>query len=93
MHMAGEAATFVQGRWSASLKQSGDRVAAAALARQHTEGDETETALFVHSAWLQACELLDNERTWRRVECVARALLTTHAIDGDDVRRLCLATT
>jgi RNA polymerase sigma factor (sigma-70 family) len=92
MHMAGEAATFVQGRWSASLEQSGDRVAAAALARQTTGGDKRETALFVHAAWLQACELLNNERTWRRVERVATALLTRHAIDGDDVRRLCHAT-
>jgi predicted DNA-binding protein (UPF0251 family) len=89
MLMAGEAATYVQGRWSSSLEQSGDRVAAAALARQATGDDMRETALFVHAAWLQTCELLNNERTWRRVERVATALLTGRAIDGDDVRRLC----
>ncbi len=92
MLMAGEAATYVQGRWSPSLEQSGDRVAAAALARQATEDDTRETALFVHAGWLQTCELLNNERTWRRVQRVAKALLTRRAIDGDDVRRLCHAT-
>jgi hypothetical protein len=42
---------------------------------------------------LEACELLEKERTWRRVDRIARALLTQRAIDGDDLRRLCLATT
>jgi GNAT superfamily N-acetyltransferase len=57
--MAGEAATFVHHDRSAALQPSGDRLAAAALARHETGGDETEAASLVHAAWLAAPELLE----------------------------------
>ena len=88
--MAGEAATFAHHGRSAALRPSGDRLAAAALARHETGGDETEAALLVHAAWLAARELLDDSRIRQQAQRVAEELLIRHQLDGDDLRALCL---
>ena len=87
--MAGEAATFLlRGSRAARLSGAGDRLAAQAIARYVTCGDEVEAALAVHAAWLAARELLEQPHTWSLVQRVAGALVTHRRLDGDDLRVL-----
>jgi RNA polymerase sigma-70 factor, ECF subfamily len=86
--MAGEAATYLQSRRTAHVGRSGDRDAAGALALATSDGDEVEAALLVDSAWRAARDALEEDRTWRHVQRVARKLLAVRTLDGDDLRRL-----
>src|SRR5262249_13607681 len=56
-------------------RDSGDRQAAARVARSATGGDALETALWVTDALRAAYERLDDPRTWALVERVGAALV------------------
>jgi RNA polymerase sigma-70 factor (ECF subfamily) len=85
--MAGEAgvARALPGR---PRRSSGDRQAAADLARSAAGGDERETALWVTGALQAARERLEDTQTWALVERVSAALVAWRRLDGDDFRRL-----
>ena len=63
--------------------------AAGALAMAVSDGDVIEAALLVDAAWRSARDALEEDRTWRYVQRVARKLLGVHTLDEDDLRKLC----
>jgi RNA polymerase sigma-70 factor (ECF subfamily) len=67
---------------------SGDRAAAARIARVMTGGDDVESALAITNALDAARRRLDNPTTWSRVERVAEALVLRRTLDADEFRTL-----
>jgi RNA polymerase sigma-70 factor (ECF subfamily) len=88
MLMAGEAAVARALPRSAGRADSGDRAAAARVARDVTDGDDVEAALVVSGALAAARARLEDDRTWALVERVAEALTARRALDADEFRTL-----
>jgi RNA polymerase sigma-70 factor (ECF subfamily) len=86
VRMAGEVATAL-GHAGVS---GGDRDAAATIALRETGGDQVEAALLLDHARREAQRSLEVNHIWRQVERVAAVLQDAQAVDGDDVRRLCV---
>jgi RNA polymerase sigma-70 factor (ECF subfamily) len=86
--MGGEAANAMQRSRLAATSGASDRAAAARLAAELTGGDPVETALLVDQALANARSRLADDRTWRLVERVARALVERRTLDGDEFRQL-----
>ena len=85
--MAGEAGVALAQR-RREPSDSGDRAAAARVARAATGGDDVEAALFVSDALRAARERLTDPRVWSLVERVAARLIEVRALDGDEFRTL-----
>jgi hypothetical protein len=66
-----------------------DRRRASGLALVAADGDRSEAALLVDSAWRAARTTLETARAWASVEAVAAALLAARTLDGAAFRRLC----
>lgn len=67
---------------------SGDRAAAARIARVATGGDDLESALAITNALDAARRRLEDPTTWSFVERVAEALLARRTLDADGFRTL-----
>ena len=67
---------------------SGDRAAAARIARAATGGDEVESALVITDGLDAARRRLEDPRTWSLVERVTEALVIRRTLDADEFRRL-----
>jgi RNA polymerase sigma-70 factor (ECF subfamily) len=67
---------------------SGDRAAAARIARAATGGDDVESALAIASALDAARRRLEDPTTWSIVERVAEALVIRRTLDADEFRTL-----
>ncbi|HEU5318736.1 MAG TPA: sigma-70 family RNA polymerase sigma factor [Chloroflexota bacterium] len=91
MLMAGEAAVARALPRSRPRADSGDRAAAARVARAATGGDDVEAALALSGALAAARARLEDARTWALVERVAAALTARRALDADEFRTLVTA--
>jgi hypothetical protein len=67
---------------------SGDRAAAARIARVATGGDDVESALAISNGLNVARRRLEDPTTWSLVERVAEALVIRRTLDGVDFRTL-----
>jgi RNA polymerase sigma-70 factor (ECF subfamily) len=67
---------------------SGDRAAAARIARAATGGDDVESALAITNALGAARRRLEDPTTWSLVERVAEALVFRRTLDADGFRAL-----
>jgi hypothetical protein len=67
---------------------SGDRVAAARIARAATGGDDVESALAITNGLDAARRRLEDPTTWSLVERVAEALVIRRTLDADEFRTL-----
>jgi RNA polymerase sigma-70 factor, ECF subfamily len=67
---------------------SGDRVAAARIARAATGGDDVESALTTTNGLDAARRRLEDPTTWSLVERVAEALVIRRTLDADEFRTL-----
>lgn len=81
---AGVARAFPHRRRS----DSGDRAAAARIARAATGGDELESALAITSGLAAVRRRLEDPVTWSLVERVAEALVIRRTLDADEFRTL-----
>jgi RNA polymerase sigma-70 factor (ECF subfamily) len=87
MLMAGEAAV-ARARPHRPRRDSGDRAAAARIARAATGGDDVEAALFIADALDAAHARLADPGTWSLVERIAEALTARRSLDADEFRAL-----
>ena len=71
-----------------SRSDSGDRAAAARIARAATGGDDVESALAITSGLDAARRRLEDPTTWSLVERVAGALVIRRTLDADEFRTL-----
>jgi hypothetical protein len=67
---------------------SGDRAAAARIARAATGGDDVESALAITNGLDAARRRLGDPTTWSLVERVAEALVIRRTLDADEFRTL-----
>jgi len=85
--MAGEAAV-ARALPHRARSDSGDRAAAARIARAATGGDDVESALAVTSGLDAARRRLEDPTTWSLVEQVAERLVIRRTLDADEFRTL-----
>jgi hypothetical protein len=67
---------------------SGDRAAAARIARAATGGDDVESALAISYGLDAARRRLEDPTTWSLVERVSEALVIQRTLDADEFRQL-----
>jgi RNA polymerase sigma-70 factor (ECF subfamily) len=87
--MAGEAGV-ARAMPHRARSDSGDRVAAARIARAATGGDDVESALAITNGLDAARRRLEDPTTWSLVERVAEALVIRRTLDADEFRALAI---